>query len=264
MDSKVSPWVLSSFSLFALFMFVFGLPARATDYTNTNFIVRDPVITAEGGRSTTSNFEYFSSSGQTTAGQSSSTDFIHRAGFLYFPTGSSPSPTPSPTPTPSPSPSGGGTTGKAIPSTSVTFEGKAGAGSAVVLLKDAQIATKIVVDSTGNFLIQIGGLSTGNYIFGLYEETKEGRRSALRIFPIFVLTGTTITRTGISFEPGVFVVPGQPNRGDLNGDFFVGLIDFSILIYWFDRPNPPAHIDFDGNGKVDLVDFSIMAYYWTG
>jgi len=58
--------------------------------------------------------------------------------------------------------------------------------------------------------------------------------------------------------------PECPPFGDFNDDCRVNLIDFSILIYWFDRPNPPARIDLSEDGRVDLVDFSIMAYYWTG
>ena len=59
-------------------------------YSSTNFILRDPVITIEGGRSTSETFEYFSSTGQTVDGESTSTSFISRSGFLYFPVASSP------------------------------------------------------------------------------------------------------------------------------------------------------------------------------
>jgi hypothetical protein len=58
--------------------------------------------------------------------------------------------------------------------------------------------------------------------------------------------------------------PACPLKGDLNGDCRVNLIDFSILAYWYLRPNPPAKYDLNGDGKINLVDFSIMAYYWTG
>ena len=58
---------------------------RADDYSSSSFIVRDPVITIEGGRSTSGSFEYFSSSGQVITGENTSASFISRAGFLYFP-----------------------------------------------------------------------------------------------------------------------------------------------------------------------------------
>lgn len=49
---------------------------------------------------------------------------------------------------------------------------------------------------------------------------------------------------------------------DLNCDSKVNLIDFSILLYWWDRENPD--IDMNKDRIVDLVDFSIMMYHWTG
>jgi len=256
-NTKCRKGLLVGVSLLLVVMSV--LPVRATDYTNTNFIVRDPVITIEGGRSTTANFEYFSSSGQTDTGENSNTNFIHRAGFLYFP-----APTPAPSPTPSPSPSGGGAaTGKAVPPTGVLFTGKADAGSQVVLLKDAQITASATADFAGDFSIGITGLAAASYIFGLYAENASGERSSLFVVPVNVIAQTITKITGIFFKPGIRVGPCPP-RGDVNSDCKASLVDFSILLYWFDRVNPPAHIDLDGNGKVDLVDFSILAYYWTG
>ena len=55
-----------------------------------------------------------------------------------------------------------------------------------------------------------------------------------------------------------------PAKGDLNNDCRVNLVDFSIMAYWYGRPNPPANIDLNGDGQITLADFSIMAYYWTG
>ena len=69
----------------------------------------------------------------------------------------------------------------------------------------------------------------------------------------------TIAAKTILKEPTVC-----PFGGDLNNDCFVNLIDFSILIFWFDRPDVPSQVDLNGDGKADLVDFSIMAYHWTG
>lgn len=51
---------------------------------------------------------------------------------------------------------------------------------------------------------------------------------------------------------------------DLNDDNRIDLVDFSILAYWYKRPQPPAEVDANHDGKIDLVDFSILAYYWTG
>lgn len=52
-------------------------------------------------------------------------------------------------------------------------------------------------------------------------------------------------------------------RADLNCDGAVNIIDFSILIYWFDRLPVPERVDLNRDGKVDIADFSVMAFYWT-
>lgn len=49
---------------------------------------------------------------------------------------------------------------------------------------------------------------------------------------------------------------------DCNGK--VDLVDFSILLYWFNRPNPPVEINLNADNIVDLIDFSVLMYYWTG
>ncbi len=49
---------------------------------------------------------------------------------------------------------------------------------------------------------------------------------------------------------------------DCNGR--VDLVDFSILLYWFDKPKPPEEIDLNHDGGVNIIDFSILMYYWTG
>lgn len=72
----------------------------------------------------------------------------------------------------------------------------------------------------------------------------------------------------VSFAVGtenVGVVPSRtPQKGDVNGDNRINLIDFSIAAYWYKRTLPPPAVDLNGDGKVDLIDFSIMAFYWTG
>jgi len=64
--------------------------ALAIDFSSSNFIIRDPVTSIGGGRSTAGNFEVFSSSGSLTTGETTSSGFILRSGFLYFPVATSP------------------------------------------------------------------------------------------------------------------------------------------------------------------------------
>ena len=72
----------------------------------------------------------------------------------------------------------------------------------------------------------------------------------------------------LSFEVGDTSVPTpspECKRSDLNCDGWVNLIDFSILLYFWDDTNPfNPRADIDKSGKVGLRDFSIMLYDWTG
>ncbi len=67
------------------------------------------------------------------------------------------------------------------------------------------------------------------------------------------------------FNVGKGIVPGMNTicpYADLNKDGNTNLVDFSILLYWWNKESAPA--DQNMNGIVDLADFSIMLYYWTG
>jgi hypothetical protein len=63
---------------------------RAEDYTSPDFILRDPVVVVGGNSSGSADFQYFSSTGQTAPGESSSPSFVYRAGFEYYPTATTP------------------------------------------------------------------------------------------------------------------------------------------------------------------------------
>jgi len=55
---------------------------------------------------------------------------------------------------------------------------------------------------------------------------------------------------------------GACEKGDLNKDGKVNLVDFSILLYYWNTSNACA--DQNKDKTVNLTDFSIMMYYWTG
>jgi cysteine-rich repeat protein len=84
------------------------------------------------------------------------------------------------------------------------------------------------------------------------------------------ITGTPPLTTESSYSTSLqlFVgVDGQVTQpSDLNRDGSINLIDFSILIFWWQTnggdSNPPA--DINGNGRVSLEDFSILLFNWTG
>jgi cysteine-rich repeat protein len=84
------------------------------------------------------------------------------------------------------------------------------------------------------------------------------------------ITGTPplTTQSNFSTSLKLFVgVDGQATSpSDLNRDTKINLVDFSILIFWWQTnggdSNPPA--DINGNGRVSLEDFSILLFNWTG
>lgn len=52
---------------------------------------------------------------------------------------------------------------------------------------------------------------------------------------------------------------------DLNFDGKVDIVDFSILLYFWEQTNPANHCaDINFDGVVGIFDFSIMMYWWSG
>ena len=63
---------------------VLVLRAQAEDFTSASFKIRAPILDDFGGRSTSGSFESFNAGSQISTGESTSANFIVRAGFLYF------------------------------------------------------------------------------------------------------------------------------------------------------------------------------------
>lgn len=75
----------------------------------------------------------------------------------------------------------------------------------------------------------------------------------------------TIGTTTIAVKPET----NCPQKGDVNGDCRVNLVDFSITAYWYKRSVSTEFMGIEAlqlsdDGLINLVDFSILAYYWTG
>lgn len=62
-----------------------------------------------------------------------------------------------------------------------------------------------------------------------------------------------------------FKVIGVCQGADLNFDGKVNLVDFSILLYFWNNSNPSnICADINSDRNVNLIDFSIMMYWWNG
>ncbi len=215
------------FILVFLLCFFVGFLVRADDYSSPNFILRDPVITIEGGGSASTNFQYISSGGQTITGESTSTSFIHRAGFLYFPSIVVTPPTcgdgscngtetcstcPADCGACPPVAGGGGGAG-IIPQ--ILFKGLAYPASKVTILKDGQVAALTLAGLDAKFEVGLSGLSSGNYNFGIWAADSSGQRSTIRTFNLTILPGVNLVISGIFLPPTVSLDKAQIKRGDL-------------------------------------------------
>lgn len=131
---------------------------------------------------------------------------------------------------------GGGGGGGGIPATpapvitQVNFSGKAYPKSNITLLKDAQIAATTIAGADANFQLAAAGLSAGNYIFSIYAEDKEGRRSALLTFPVSVTLGATAQVSGVFISPTIAVDKSEVKLGDTISIFGQTVSTAEVLI----------------------------------
>ena len=81
-------WLIASF-LPAVFLTAATL-AFAADQTSTTYILRDGIVTVQGGYTSSASFKAEISTGQLVTGENTGSSFIQREGWLYYPTASSP------------------------------------------------------------------------------------------------------------------------------------------------------------------------------
>ena len=254
-----------------LLVFLSAVPARAEDYTSDSFILRDPVITVSGGDSEIADYELISSDGQSVIGESTSSSFTYRAGFLYYPIATTP-----------------------------VLSASAGDGS-VTLTWSASVAT---LANITNYQVGVATVSGGPYTFtsagDVLTYTQSGLTNGVTYyFKIKADAGTlTLARSsevsatpsgsadsgagsatsgsektripGLAFlTKALDRLRGCPARADLNEDCRVNLTDFSVAAYWWERPmdddfRSAEREKLNDDGRVTLEDFSVIAYYWTG
>lgn len=113
-----------------------------------------------------------------------------------------------------PTPPGGGGGGDLARETGANFSGKAYPNQSVTLLKDAQVIATTITGSDANFSLRVTGLTSGIYIFALYSEDYQGRRSTLLTFPLSITLGTITNVTGIFIAPSIDLDKSEVKRGD--------------------------------------------------
>jgi hypothetical protein len=141
----------------------------------------------------------------------------------------------------------------------VTFSGYSAPSSLVTLYFNgpAGFSQPLISNPNGTYShsLATATMPKGNYTVSAVS-TVNGVSSVASISLNFSVSDTDV----------VTPPPGDCQRSDLNCDGRVGLVDFSILLYFWEQTdfsrNPRADISKDG--KVELRDLSIMLYDWTG
>ena len=142
--------------------------------------------------------------------------------------------------------------------TPVSFSGYSAPVSSIALTLTSNVGVNqnvtLETDSRGQYSYT---LVTKNLPLGNYSLTTQSTFRGL----------TSILSRSIGFvvEPNAIALrPADGICSDFNKDSRVDLIDFSILIYWYNKADPPARVDCNNDHLVNLVDFSILMYNWTG
>jgi cysteine-rich repeat protein len=142
------------------------------------------------------------------------------------------------------------------PGESIAISGQSVPNSTVeVVFDDESVVESVTADDDGDW-----SLNFSSSRLSVAEHLVRAR----------TIVGTPPLTTESSFSSSLqlFVgVDGQVTTpSDLNRDGSINLIDFSILIFWWQTnggdSDPPA--DINGNGSVSLEDFSILLFNWTG
>ncbi len=135
--------------------------------------------------------------------------------------------------------------GKSTPTSTVTIVVHSAVEQVLQTVTDAEGSYAVSFDTTG---FDFGEHTANSHASFDNAVTPQSRTAG------FAIGTSTITAS----------LPVVVDKGDLNDDNKVNLIDFSVLAFWYKRSGPPRTVDLNSDGVVNLIDFSILAFYWTG
>lgn len=144
--------------------------------------------------------------------------------------------------------------GRAERGKEISVSGSSYPGSQVKVFIDANDVSKETITSgNGNWNLKIDT----SYL-------KEGRHST-RAMTVYKDGGQSPFSETLDFTVVEKPSAAACNGADLNGDGKVDIVDFSILLYFWEQRNPENKcVDINGDGVVNIIDFSIMMYWWNG
>lgn len=141
------------------------------------------------------------------------------------------------------------------PGETVVLRGQTAPDRTMQLYVNNQLRQSVQSNSQGVWQISLNTSGFTPAEYGLKVRTLTGTAPLLRESSFSSVLNLAVGVNGSATRPS-----------DLNRDGSINLIDFSILIFWWQtnggNSNPPA--DINRNGNVGLEDFSILLFNWTG
>lgn len=131
----------------------------------------------------------------------------------------------------------------------------------VIINSSQVIADKTQSEKSGlwTYTLNSSTLEAGDHT------TKSQTVASELISPFSESLSFKVGNADVPFGKVVSTGPSCNKNGDINNDRKVNLVDFSIMLFFWNQKNPKnpcADINYDG--AVNLIDFSIMLYWWTG
>lgn len=141
----------------------------------------------------------------------------------------------------------------------------------VIINSEEQITdeTKAGKDGFWDYVLASNLLEKGDHTTRTQTITTDGAKSpfsesiAFRVGDIDTPFKRVVQKITEKIVPSVSGVCSK--NGDINNDKKINLIDFSIMLFFWNQRNPSnGCADINGDKIVNLFDFSITLYYWTG
>jgi hypothetical protein len=159
--------------------------------------------------------------------------------------------------------------GVIIPPTIQTNTTTVGSGQTLSVYGYAAPGATVFIDVPG--LRSMGSAiadATGFYRFEVRDQLAAGVYNFRTRAQIGTETSAYSKPVAVQYFKGT-VPPSTPPTQlgtcvDYNHDRRVNLIDFSILLFWYNKPDPPKNIDCNSDNRIDIRDFSVLMYFWTG
>lgn len=138
----------------------------------------------------------------------------------------------------------------------------------VIINSENVISDKVNSDETGlwSYTLNSGILEKGDHNVKTQTITPDGTISTFSESLAF-----RVGDSDIAFKKVITaILPSKKGavcniNGDINNDKKINLIDFSIMLFFWNQYNPSnICADINGDKIVNLFDFSIMLFWWTG